>query len=128
VAGAALLRRDEAWNAAHQLLTITERGFGKRMECTLFDAKGRGIQGVCCQKLGDKTGRICGIAVVTDEDDLMMITESGTVIRTPARGIPAYGRAASGVIVMRIAEGDRICNVTTAQQKAEEETAEITEE
>ena len=121
VIGAAVLERDAEWNEKFSLLTITEKGFGKRMECRLFEPKGRAIQGVTCHNLSDKTGPLCGVAVVTDEDDLMMITESGSVIRTPASGIPAYGRTAGGVIVMRLGEGDRICNVTVAQQKEEEE-------
>lgn len=125
VIGAAILERDEAWNEKFSLLTITEKGFGKRMECSLFEPKGRAIQGVTCHHLSDKTGPLCGVAIVTEEDDLMMITESGSVIRTPASGIPAYGRTAGGVIVMRLAENDRICNVTVAQQKEEDETVEV---
>jgi len=125
VIGAAILERDEAWNAEHSLLTITEKGFGKRMDPTLFEPKGRAIQGVTCHNLSDKTGPLCGVAIVTEDDDLMMITESGSVIRTPASGIPAYGRTAGGVIVMRLGEGDRICNVTVAQQKEEDETVEV---
>ena len=95
------------------------------MECSLFEPRGRAIQGVTCHHLSDKTGPLCGVAIVTEEDDLMMITESGSVIRTPASGIPAYGRTAGGVIVMRLAENDRICNVTVAQQKEEDETVEV---
>ena len=125
VIGAAILERDEDWNKKFSLLTITEKGFGKRMECGLFEPKGRAIQGVTCHRLSDKTGPLCGVAIVTEEDDLMMITESGSVIRTPASGIPAYGRTAGGVIVMRLGEGDRICNVTVAQQKEEDETVEV---
>ncbi|MBQ4043381.1 MAG: DNA gyrase subunit A [Clostridia bacterium] len=125
VIGAAILERDEGWNKKFSLLTITEKGFGKRMECGLFEPKGRAIQGVTCHHLSDKTGPLCGVAIVTEEDDLMMITESGSVIRTPASGIPAYGRTAGGVIVMRLGEGDRICNVTVAQQKEEDETVEV---
>jgi len=120
VVGAAILSRDPLWNEQHSILTITEGGFGKRMVPSVFEAKGRAIQGVCCHNITEKTGALCGVAVVTEDDDIMMITESGAVIRTPASGIPQYGRTAAGVIVMRLADGDRICNVTTAAQESEE--------
>ena len=121
VAGAAILYRDPAWNETHKLLTITAGGFGKRMEPSAFEPKGRAIQGVTCHNLTEKTGELVGVAVVTDEDDVMMITESGSVIRTPAAGIPIYGRTAAGVIVMRLGEDDALCNIAIAAQ--EEETA-----
>ena len=121
VVGAATLYRDDAWNDAHKLMTITENGFGKRMDPRSFEPKGRAIMGVTCHNLSDKTGDLTGIAVVTDTDDVMMITSSGTVIRTPVSGIPAYGRTAGGVIVMRLSEGDKICNFALAAQKEDEE-------
>lgn len=125
--GAVMLSRDPDWCETHSIVTITENGFGKRTNPTAFEPKGRAISGVACHNLNEKTGALCGIAVVTESDDLMMITTSGTVIRTPAAGIPVYGRTAGGVIVMRPGEGDAICNVTVAAQtdsSAEESAAE----
>ena len=120
VIGAAILERDAAWNEAHQLLTITERGFGKRMDPSEFEPKGRALQGVMCHRLTEKTGALVGLTVVTADDDVMMITSgSGTVIRTPSAGIPVYGRAASGVIVMRIGEDDAITNIAVVSAKEE---------
>jgi DNA gyrase subunit A len=78
------------------------------MEPAIFEPKGRAIQGVICHGITEKTGRLSGIAVTEETDDVMMITEGGTIVRTPVSGIPAYGRTASGVIVMRLAAGDRI--------------------
>ncbi|MGM9652322.1 MAG: DNA gyrase subunit A [Eubacteriales bacterium] len=123
VAGAAVLYRDASWNETHRLLTITEGGFGKRMEPSAFEPKGRAIQGVTCHNLTDKTGRLAGIGVVTDTDDVMMITESGSVIRTPAAGIPVYGRTAAGVIVMRVGTDDSICNIAIAAQESDSDGA-----
>ncbi|MGN1073345.1 MAG: DNA gyrase C-terminal beta-propeller domain-containing protein, partial [Eubacteriales bacterium] len=123
VAGAAVLYRDASWNETHRLLTITEGGFGKRMEPSAFEPKGRAIQGVTCHNLTDKTGRLAGIGVVTDTDDVMMITESGSVIRTPAAGIPVYGRTAAGVIVMRVGADDSICNIAIAAQESDSDGA-----
>jgi len=128
VIGAAMLSRDPAWNDSHALLTITSGGFGKRMDPRVFEPKGRAIQGVTCHKLTEKTGELIGIGVVTETDDVMMITAGGTVIRTPAAGIPVYGRTAAGVIVMRTAEDDEICNITFASAEQEDEAADVTAE
>ena len=125
IAGAAILSRDPEWVEHHRLITLTEKGFGKRMSPALFENKGRGIKGMCAHKLSDKTGELVGIATVTDDDDLMLITDDGTIIRTPADGIPAYGRTASGVIVMRT--GDASIVNFTVTEKAEEEEEETEE-
>ena len=93
-----------------------------------FEAKGRGIQGNIAQKITEKTGLLCGIAVVKEDEDLLMITEGGTMIRTPADGIPSYGRAASGVIVMKLADDSKLANFTVlAKAEDEEEAAEVPE-
>ena len=120
VAGACILERTEGWAQENSLITITEGGFGKRMSPDEFEAKGRGIQGNIAQKITDRTGAVCGIAVVKEDEDLLMITDSGTMIRTPADGIPTYGRAAAGVIVMKLADDSKLANFTVLA-KAEEE-------
>ena len=76
-----------------------------------------------CHKLGDKTGKLCSIATVSDDDDVMMITDSGTIIRTPVCDIPTYSRTAGGVIVMRLGEGQSLVNFTCVKREEEEETA-----
>ena len=112
------------------LLCITENGFGKR---SLFDdfrlMKNRGGFGVTCYNLTDKSGILTGVAAVNDEDDLMMITDSGTIIRTPVAGIPSRSRSAGGVIVMRLGEEQKLVNFTTTPhaEPEDEETEEITE-
>ena len=120
-AGACILENVEGWAAAHSLVTIAEGGFGKRMSPDEFEPKGRGIQGMIVQRLSEKTGELCGVAVVTEEDDLMLITNDGTVIRTPADGIPVYGRSAAGVIVMKLSEGSRIVNFAPVEKAGEKE-------
>ena len=117
-----------------KLVTVTENGYGKKTDFEDFRVmKNRGGFGVVCHKLSDKTGMLCGIATVSDEDDLMMITDSGTIIRTPVEGIPTYSRSAGGVIVMRLSEGQKLVNFTSVPHEEElpedeeTETVEIVE-
>ena len=121
VAGACIVENDPDWMAAHQLLTITEKGFGKRTAPDLFRTTGRGVKGTICHNITERTGSLCGIAVVDDDCDILLITDDGTMIRTPADGISNIGRAASGVIVMRVAEGSSIANFAITGKAKEEE-------
>ena len=109
-----------------QLITITENGFGKRTPFDDFRVKGRGGLGVTCHNLTDKTGLLAGISAVDDGDDLMMITNLGTIIRTPVKDINTYSRTAAGVIVMRLGEGQSIVNFAkVAHEEEDEEAVEI---
>ena len=121
VAGACIIERDESWAAENKLLVIADGGYGKRVSPDEFEAKGRGIQGMIIQKITDKTGEICSVAVCRDDEDVLMITNDGTMIRTPVDGIPVYGRAAAGVIVMKLAEESRIVNFALMEKEPEEE-------
>ena len=107
------------------LITLTENGFGKRNRFDSYTAHNRGTSGVICQKLTEKTGALAGIATVGENDDIMIITEDGTIIRTPVNGIPVYeGNNTTGVIIMRLAENNRIISFA-ATKSDEEEAAEI---
>ena len=103
-----------------QLITITENGYGKRTPFEDFRVKGRGGLGVTCHNLTDKTGLLAGTAAVDDGDDLMMITNLGTIIRTPVKFINVYSRAAAGVIVMRLNEGQSIVGFSRVAHEEEE--------
>ena len=111
------------------LITVTEKGFGKKSDYEEFRVmKNRGGMGVSCHKLTEKTGLLCGIRSVSDEDDLMMITDSGTIVRTPVAAIPQYSRTAGGVILMRLSEGQSLVNFTAvAHEEPEEEISEAVE-
>ncbi len=99
---------------SRKLVTVTENGYGKRSDFTEFrQMKNRGGMGVACHKISDKTGLLAGIGVVDELDDLMLITDQGTIIRTPVSGINTYSRTASGVIVMRLGEDQKLVNFTT---------------
>ena len=109
------------------LITITENGFGKKCEFDAYTCHNRGGKGVTCHNINDKTGKLAGIAAVDDNDDLIMITNEGTIIRIPVDGIPVYSRAAAGVIVMRLDEGAKIVNFTKVEKENEEDVAESEE-
>ena len=111
-----------------KLLTITENGFGKRTEFDDFRLmKNRGGGGVTCHNLTEKTGLLAGIIAVGDDDDVMMITDSGIIIRTPATDISTYSRTASGVIVMRLEKGQKLVNITKTAKEEEPEEIETAE-
>ena len=86
------------------LLTMTEHGFAKRSNVSEFRTQGRAGKGVICHRLNPKTGHLVGIKVVTDTDELMVITDDGIVIRQEVNGISVQGRAAQGVLAMKTGE------------------------
>ena len=109
------------------LLTVTERGMGKR---TLFsdfrEMKHRGGKGVTCQNVNEKTGNLAAIISVSEDDDIMLITNEGTIIRTSVSSINVYSRTATGVIIMRLNDGHTINNVARLEKEEEiEKEAEI---
>ena len=107
------------------LVTITENGYGKRTSFDQFRLmKNRGGHGVICQNVTEKTGRLSGILAVAEDDDLMMITNAGIIIRIPAADVSLLSRSASGVIVMRMADGQKVVNVTKVARAEEEDAAE----
>ncbi len=108
-----------------KLLTITENGYGKRTEYDDFRLmKHRGGFGVTCHNVTDKTGNLAGILSVDDNDDIMMITNEGIIIRTPAKDISTYSRTASGVITMRLLEGQTVANITKVAREEDAEEIE----
>ena len=114
-----------------QLVTITENGFGKRSDYDEFRVmKSRGGKGVTAHNITEKTGKLCSIMSVDTNDDLMMMTDSGVMIRTPVADIPVYSRSAGGVIVMRMGEGQKLINCTkiAREEEAEAELEALPEE
>ena len=95
------------------LLTLTETGYGKRVRLSEFRRKHRGGQGVMLIPLeGRKTGAVAAVQQVTEtEEELLLISEQGQIVRTDVRTINRYSSGARGVIVMRLAEGDRVVGI-----------------
>ncbi len=103
-----------------KLLTLTERGYGKRCDFDeLRTMMHRGGKGVCVQNITEKTGKLASIATVSEEDDIMIVTSDGTIIRTPAKQINCYSRTATGVIVMRLKDDALIYNFTCLPSEEE---------
>ena len=110
-----------------KLFTLTELGYGKRNNFEGFTAHSRGTCGVNCHSITEKTGKLAGIATVSDDDDALIISDQGTVIRMHIADVPVYtGKATGGVIIMRVKDGEKIVNFTIAKS-AEEEEKEIME-
>ena len=108
-----------------KLLTVTENGMGKRTSFEDFrEMKHRGGKGVTCHKLTKKSGELAAIQTVDDDDDVMMITDKGTIIRMSVSDINVYSRTAGGVIVMRISDDTRIVTLSRLEKIEEIEEAE----
>ena len=108
-----------------KLLTVTENGMGKRTSFEDFrEMKHRGGKGVTCHKLTEKSGELAAIQTVDDDDDVMMITDKGTIIRMSVSDINVYSRTAGGVIVMRISDDTRIVTLSRLEKLEEIEEAE----
>lgn len=95
------------------LLAITENGFGKRTELDEYRVQIRGGKGVITYKITPKTGDIVGVRIANDEDDAMLITEKGTIIRIHVKDISILGRATQGVTLMRTSDGGKVVNIET---------------
>lgn len=93
------------------ILAITENGFGKRTEVEEYRSQTRAGKGILTYKTTDKTGHIIGVKIVTDNDDIMIITANGTVIRIHSKDISVLGRNTQGVTLMRTSEGGRVVNI-----------------
>ena len=101
------------------LLAITENGFGKRTELDEYRVQTRGGKGVITYKVTPKTGNIVGIRIVEEADDVMLITDTGTIIRLNVAGISVLGRSTQGVTLMRTNEG-RVVSIEKITEKEEE--------
>src|SRR6185295_9716726 len=92
-------------------LMVTSMGFGKRTPLDEYRAQGRGGMGLITQKKTDRTGHVIGTHVVTDANDVMIITDKGQVIRTNCKEISVLGRNTQGVKVIGLNEGETASSV-----------------
>ena len=124
VVGMEVIREDA------ELLTMSENGFAKRSNLNEYRVQGRGGKGIIVMKINDKTGPLVGIKVVQPEDQLMIITADGIIIRQEVSGISKQGRSAQGVMAMRIAGKARVVAIAKVviKEEIEEENEETTED
>ena len=114
------------------LLSVTENGYGKRTPISEYKIQARGGKGVFTYKITDKTGSIAGMTDITDEDDIMMITSDGVLIRTHAKEISTFGRQTQGVRIMKLGDDVKLVSMTKTEYEEEapdnEEPVEVTSE
>ena len=108
-------------NKGVTLLAITENGFGKRTELDEYRVQNRGGRGVITYKITPKTGNIVGIRMAKEDDDVMLITNSGTIIRINVKDVSILGRATQGVTLMRTSDGGKVVSIETLTPEMQEE-------
>ena len=102
------------------MLAITENGFGKRTEIDEYRVQSRSGKGVLTYKTTSKTGHIIGVKIVNDTDDVMMITDTGVIIRINVKDISVLGRNTQGVTLMRTSDGGKVINIAKLPKEDEE--------
>ena len=118
VVGMAVIPRNEPAT----LLTVCEHGYGKRTPTSDYPTKNRGGKGVIAIKTTERNGKVVNLRLVTDDDDLMLITDGGKLIRMPVDGIPTIGRNTQGVRLIRLEEAEKVVAMERLAEKEEGET------
>ena len=109
------------------ILTVAEGGYGKRTEMDEYRLQSRGGKGIITMKATDKTGRVVGVQQVTEDDQLMLISNKGKIIRMRIKDIRIIGRNTQGVRLIELEEGERVVSLARLAEKEEDEPAEIAE-
>jgi len=113
------------------IFTVTENGYGKRTPVSAYPTKHRGGYGVIDIKANERNGKVAGMAVVFDEDQVLLITEQGMIIRVPVSSMLPKGRNIQGLRVVKLDEGDRVVaavKVVEKEQPEDGDEAPVTEE
>jgi DNA gyrase subunit A len=100
-----------------QILTVTANGYGKRTSASEYRIQNRGGSGIFTVKRTQRTGDVIGIKIVADEDELMLISNKGKIIRLRAVDIPVQGRSTQGVRLITLEEGERVVAVAKLAEK-----------
>jgi DNA gyrase subunit A len=110
---------------AGPIVTATENGYGKLTLVEEHPVQGRGGQGVICIQTSERNGRLVGALQVAPEDELMLITSTGTLVRTPVGDISTMGRNTQGVRLIRLDEADRLVGISRVEPLPEDEGAPV---
>ncbi len=115
-----------------KMLVVSEKGFGKKTELSEYKTQTRGGKGTTSYKISDATGAVAGVEIVTPEDDAILITSEGVIIRMDTEEISTYGRVTKGVRLMRMGEETQVMTVAVVKKETDEdgesESPEPTEE
>lgn len=109
-----------------QLLNVTENGYGKRTTTDKFNLQHRGGKGLKVHQLTEKTGQLTGVLMVGENDELMLITSEGVIIRLRGREISSYNRDSQGVKLMNLDDGVSVVGIAKISEEDIEEEAEET--
>ena len=109
------------------ILTVTENGYGKRTALSEYPAKSRGTKGVVSIKVSERNGAVVGAVQVGENDEIMLISDKGTLVRTPATGVSSIGRNTQGVTIIRTAEDEKVVGLQRIDE-IQEEAVELDEE
>ena len=122
IVGAAIISSEMNKDDA-RILTITEEGYGKRTKLLEYRLTSRGGKGIINAKLNEKTGKIVDVKVVKDDDEIMLITSEGTLIRTSVKDVSVIGRSATGVRIMKVRNNEKIASIVkiTEEPKLDDE-------
>src|SRR5678816_3424508 len=93
------------------LITVCERGYGKRTQLDDYPVKNRGVKGVITIKTTTRNGLVSGVRIVSEDDHMILISDRGKLIRIRAKDVPVQGRATQGVRVMRVDDGEHVAAI-----------------
>ena len=110
-----------------EMLVVTEKGFGKKTEFSAYKTQSRGGMGVKTYKLSEATGKVVGMMAISPEDDLMIITSAGVVIRIDTTEISSLGRSTKGVRLVRLGEGIDVVSIAACEKVEEGDDEELAE-
>ncbi|MEJ2478927.1 MAG: DNA gyrase subunit A [Acidihalobacter sp.] len=108
-------------DAEAKVLVATEKGYGKRTSVADFPHRGRGGQGVIAIQTSERNGAVIGAIQVGDEDEAMLITDAGTLVRTPVGDVSVIGRNTQGVMLIRLSEGERLVQLARVEPLDEDD-------
>ena len=107
------------------VLSVTENGYGKRTSVEDYmrggEVQRRGGMGIKNYQVTEKTGPVCAVKVVNEDEDLLVISDDGTIIRMPVADVSVYGRQTQGVRLMKVSDGSRVISIARAEHEEEEE-------
>ncbi len=111
-----------------RVLVISENGYGKKTELDEYKVQSRGGQGTTTYKISEETGNVSGFGLVTDDDDIIIMTSEGIIIRLDTKEISTLKRVTKGVRLMRLADGVKVASAATVAHEEEEEVEEVSAE